>query len=445
MVCARRTEVAAEKSADAETDMTFKDVLAQSSSLRPHSPAAAPEPIARAEALRPNSCRLGLWQIDSGAQCSIIGTCLSDRDLRDAVRKHLTLDAPISNYEIHCHCAHASQTDGPLARTLTKILHRRYAGAVNLAAKAETEAEVLDLWIRLRDSGQIAAGYWGVMSRRGIPDSVKKRVFGEVHMLSHLQGRSIHQATAKLAETQRRCLDVGARLKRSESGRQEALVERDRALAERDSVRATFAERKARASDALTEREAARTITRLRNELAQRERALVIARTRARQAEARLESIVAAGRRRRRSAMEPGTARPRDIPAVSVFPPDLGGTRILYIGGRNTVIRHLQPLAASCAAEFQHHDGGVEDSMHRLVEMVERCDAVICPVDCVSHGACRLAKSSCQRLNKVFMPIQKASRASFERALAHLYSLRARPQFPPALATTDDREPQPAE
>jgi hypothetical protein len=37
-------------------------------------------------------------------------------------------------------------------------LSRRYAGALSLAAKAETEAEVVELWFRLRDSGPIAGG-----------------------------------------------------------------------------------------------------------------------------------------------------------------------------------------------------------------------------------------------------------------------------------------------
>jgi hypothetical protein len=145
--------------------MTIKDDVLQSSSLHSHAPLGPPHVTSGSASSPPvmgvHSRRLGLWQIDPGAQCSIIGTCLSDRDLRDAVRKHLpTFDVRASNYEIHCHCAHASHTDGPLARTLTKMLNRRYAGAVNLAGKAEAEPELIALWVRLRDSGMTAAGYW---------------------------------------------------------------------------------------------------------------------------------------------------------------------------------------------------------------------------------------------------------------------------------------------
>jgi hypothetical protein len=67
--------------------------------------------------------------------------------------------------------------------------------------------------------------------------------------------------------------------------------------------------------------------------------------------------------------------------------------------------------------------GGIEDSLHRIEETIGHCDAVICPVDCIRHGACRLAKAACQRLNKRFLPIPTASRACFERALAQLSRL----------------------
>ena len=72
------------------------------------------------------------------------------------------------------------------------------------------------------------------------------------------------------------------------------------------------------------------------------------------------------------------------------------------------------------AADVVHHDGGVEDNPHRIGDLVSRCDAVVCPIDCVSHGACRMAKAICRRLNKQFVPISTASRSGFDQALARL-------------------------
>jgi hypothetical protein len=80
----------------------------------------------------------------------------------------------------------------------------------------------------------------------------------------------------------------------------------------------------------------------------------------------------------------------------------------------------LREVAQARSAAFLHHDGGIEDSVHRIEEMIGHCDAVICPIDCISHGGCRPAKAACQRFNKHFLPIPTASRAGFERALERL-------------------------
>jgi hypothetical protein len=364
----------------------------------------------------PRSRRLGLWQIDGGPQCSVVGTCLSDQDLRAAIRKHqLSVDVNASSYDVHSYCVHVAQTDCPLSRTLTKALNRRYAGAMNLVCKAPSDAEVLSLWERLRDCGQVAAGYWAIMSHRDVADLIKVRVFGEVHMLSHLHGRGAHRLATKLAEVQRRCVDLEARLTRSDTSRLAA-------LAERDAVRATLTEHEMNAHTCVaiaTRCPVDRMVTRLENKLAQHERALVIARTRARQAEAKLSRIEV--RQRRHIVAKPDAFEP--APPRDPSSPQLAGRRILYIGGRNTVVPHLRSLAESCAAEFQHHDGGVENNPHRIAHMIQRCDAVVCPVDCVSHGACQLAKSLCLRLDKTFLPIPAASRSAFEQALCRLSSV----------------------
>ena len=84
------------------------------------------------------------------------------------------------------------------------------------------------------------------------------------------------------------------------------------------------------------------------------------------------------------------------------------------------MLPHLKSAAEAREAILLVHDGGVEDSAHRIEELVGGCDAVVCPIDCVSHGACKLAKVLCRRFNKPFLPIPSASRSGFERALDQL-------------------------
>jgi Uncharacterized protein conserved in bacteria (DUF2325) len=359
--------------------------------------------------------RLALWELDGSLQCSILGTCLSDQDLLTTVRKHhLQVDRNAQSYEIHSYCVRAASEDCALARSLNKLLEHRFAGAIRLLGRAKTDQEVRLVWEQLRDGGQIAAGYWAVMSHTHIPASFKTRVFGEVHMLSHLNGHGASQLANRLKQSEHRCADLESRLRRSETAKVEAIAARDAARVhssrQADQGEATTALR-CQAS------EPERALCRLQRKLAKCERALIVARARARQAEAQLSDLAAArptacnlpsGNTGTRLASD---HRRRRAPTSH---------RVLYLGGRTAIVPHLRTAAAARVAAFFHHDGGIEDSLHRIEEMIAGCDAVVCPVDCVSHGACRMAKAICQRLNRRFLPIATASRSGFERALDQL-------------------------
>ena len=364
--------------------------------------------------------RLALWEIEGSLQCSIIGTCLGDQDLLAAIRKHrLQIDENAQSYDIHSYCVRAANQDCALARTLNKLLERRFAGAIRLVTRATAPDEIQSLWQRLRDSGQVAAGYWAVMSHAHVPTALKTRVFGQIHMLSHLHGHGASQLATRLAEAQQRGDELEARLRRSETAKLAALAERDaaRAAAASQATLVQSTPPAARASLAKHDR----ALRRAQEKLAKYERALIIARARARQAETRASRLAAASVPARASpagASAAGTV-PRVVPAAKKAPAATG-QRILYIGGRTAIVPHLRSAAEARVAAFFHHDGGIEDNLQRIEEIIHGCDAVVCPVDCVSHGACRMAKAICQRLNRRFLPIPSASRSGFERALDQL-------------------------
>jgi Uncharacterized protein conserved in bacteria (DUF2325) len=384
------------------------------------SPTARAPDIADYLARRPAraaSQRLALWEIEGGMQCSIVGTCLSDHDLIAAIQKHkLRVDRGAQSYDIHSYCVRAAGQSSPFSRTLTKLLDRRFAGAVRLMGRASTDEEMRALWERLRDSGQIAAGYWAVMSHAHIPDALKVGVFGEVHMLSHLNGRDANQLALRLAEAERKTADLETRLRRSEQAKLDALAERDAARA---ALAAAPAPASPPARDLGPPPKAADAP--LRHKLAKCERALLSARVRARQAEETIARLTGNAP----SPLRPRLAAPRAETAAGLRRHGPLPQRVLYLGGRSGLVPHLREVASDRVAAFLHHDGGIEDSLHRIEEMIEHCDAVVCPVDCVSHGACRMAKAACQRLNKRFLPIASASRSGFERALEELARLGA--------------------
>lgn len=364
----------------------------------------------------PGSGRLPISKIEGGMHCSIVGTCVNDEDLVRLMKKSgMRISASAQSHEIHGFAVREAGNDGPFARALTKLLNRRFEGALRLMARTVTTDEALVTWASLRDSGQIAAGYWAVMSLAAIPMTVKKRVFGEVHMLSHLHGQGASQLASRLAAAERRIVELESRLQRAEVSKSEALAERDAARAEVSAL--AQRQRPAIAGPASDVSDG-----KLAKRLAKCERALVVARARARLAESELEGTSRAGQLREFPSVSAPDAREEQQPGRSQFAAMRGTapSRILYLGGRASVVPHLREVARRHAADVVHHDGGVEDNPHRIGDLVSRCDAVVCPIDCVSHGACRMAKAICRRLNKQFVPISTASRSGFDQALARL-------------------------
>jgi len=96
---------------------------------------------------------------------------------------------------------------------------------------------------------------------------------------------------------------------------------------------------------------------------------------------------------------------------------DLCGRRIIYVGGGARLMPHLQALVERANGIFIHHDGGVEENSKRLGDVLARGDAVLCPVDCVSHGACQTAKRVCKQRSKAFVPLRRSGLSSFVNGL----------------------------
>ena len=96
---------------------------------------------------------------------------------------------------------------------------------------------------------------------------------------------------------------------------------------------------------------------------------------------------------------------------------DLRRRRILYVGGRNRQVAHFGAVVERQNGEFLHHDGGQSENAARLDAMIRAADAVLCPIECVSHDACLRIKRICKRAAKPFVPLRSASLACFVEGL----------------------------
>ncbi|MHC1751147.1 DUF2325 domain-containing protein [Humidesulfovibrio sp.] len=381
--------------------------------------------------------------------CPIIGTCLSTAELRKlAARVQLILPPNASEYELHgCFVTLAKRSDRP-AKVVQKYLDRKFMRQMKRFAKAEGDDALWALWREMSDAGEIPGAFWSIMRHQGASELVLAKVYGEVHMLSHLVGASTRAELRRLAETQAKVERLEAALDERKNVLREAVavwkrrtMELERELtAER--ARREKVERERLNLRQLVETQSLADLERDRNALSSQlddlqDRLLLS------QAEARRQALIIEGNYREEALLR-GQLDERDrevealelallanqhvkTPCGGVCPsqqgcpcPRLRGKCVLYVGGRSGLKGQYRLLGERFGCEVLHHDGGVEQSPQHLQQLLTRADAVVCPVDCVSHDACAMVKRMCRGSMKPVLFARSSGLSSLASSLTAL-------------------------
>ncbi len=384
--------------------------------------------------------RLKLWELDHRFHCLVIGTCLTMDELRRLARKaSISVGANMSDYELHHSFVQVASNPVFAARATHKWLDRKFGAAIKRFGACRNAGELGSLWDQATTAGDIAGAFWAVVTHTLAEAVLLQRVYGELHMLSHLAGHSHRSAQHELTALTRRMAELEeAQAWTAEASRLriKELERRSEALAER-AQRVDTLERELAATRAqFTALESGEALAQLRAERDALAQELEHVLRRAENAErelrewAQLALSSAPGPRTSLSPVLVSTdgassdslgerCSPRcDAAEAGDCPgPNLCGRRVLYVGGRNRQVAHFRDLVARRNGELLHHDGGLSECTARLDAMIRAADAVLCPIDCVSHDACLRIKRLCKRTAKRFVPLRAASLSAFIEGL----------------------------
>lgn len=382
--------------------------------------------------------RRRLWDIEGRWHCSLIGTCLSIGELKALSAKlQLRFARPDpSDYELHGAFVQLAGKDRRAGKLLHKLLDRKFAAFVKRFAAARSAVEVAALWDDARAKGDIAGGFWAALTHPAADFALKERMFGEIHMLSHLVGasnradlRRLHALERDKAAIEERALHDHVRLREKLAARDRDAAELARQLELAEAERRSLEARLLAVAGGTLEAE----LSGLRLTLVELEHHLGDERARAGRLEGRLAArereradllgrLAAAEQQLRAqaaetAALEESLERLLDGSAEEGAPLDLSGRAILYVGGRASLTCHYRSLVERCNGRFCHHDGGIEAQCSRLTGLMGKVDAVVFPVDCVSHEACGHLKRLCRRHGKPFVPMRGAGLGALLRTL----------------------------
>lgn len=404
-----------------------------------------------------------IWQIDSRYHCSIIGSCLSNRELRLFGRKKsFEIDRGSSNYEIHNILVHAVSLRSQQSRVLQKYLNVKYRLILKKYLQAQSKQELQKYWEEDLTSPNISGAYWALQCHPLADRKFITRIYGECHMAG-FEGFHIRQKHTSIYVSQQKKADQFKEHNRLQAARIQNLEEKNRKLqgdlihyqnqCQQLSKEKEFLQTELeKAIDNLentrsllenqpisppgnkgnpsgkkhlmhdTEKDLKKQLKQqwellfeyeeqnehlksdlhdLRNQFDSQAREL-----RALEQQAMTEL--------RRQLLCPDC---EDHPTDRCSGQDLCGKTVLYVGGLHKMIPRYRQVVEQCGGNFIHHDGGRESSKHMLPKLLTGADAVLCPVDCISHDACKRVKKVCKQYSKPFVMMRSSGLSSLARGL----------------------------
>ncbi|MGE3873630.1 MAG: DUF2325 domain-containing protein [Parvibaculaceae bacterium] len=339
----------------------------------------------------------------------------------------------LSDHDLHKYgVTLAGQREG-CGKFLQKALDKKHRAFISLFDQAACEGDLAKLWEEAARNGDIPGGYWAALTHPCAGETLKKRIFGEVHMLSHLVGAANRADIRRLAALEQETNELRAKVDRQQALLRDAIVTRDAKIAELTRLLRPIGDNPAPPADSadLEGHDVSTSI------VASLKEQLGLESYRRQKAADRLavaEEKISSERKLRQAAEQRETVLRRELElveaALSGSASDsagdaeisglLRGGAVLYVGGHPGHVSSLRDIVQKFSARLLYHDGGIDDQLSQLPGLVSQARLVFFPVDCVSHDSMHTVKRLSRHSGKPYVPLRSASLSTFLAALRSL-------------------------
>ena len=382
------------------------------------------------------SRRRRLWEIPHKFHCPVIGVCFDVIELRSLLARQMQFPRETTDYVLHSTAVGACDERSAVAEMLHKCLEKRFQRVIRQFSSAKTPEALGDLWRQaIKQGGEIPDALWACWTHPACNATLEQEIFGDIHMIQHQVGSGTRTdlATLKSARTEnawlRQQLDESRRemeAMRNEKTRETRLL--GQRIAEQ---RANLIGKEAWIANLTAQLDA------LRDRLPDLKDRQSLAR-RASDAEARAVALTAhasavdAELSRHRGLLEVTENRLQTLLTINEHFAEkiteaalpqarLGGKSVLCVGGRSGSVDGYRQIVEERGGRFMHHDGGLEENLHRIDAALAAADLVICQAGCISHNAYWRVKEQCKRTGKQCVFVKSAGVTSFERLVSETW------------------------
>lgn len=377
--------------------------------------------------------RKKIWDLGKHFHCSIVGTCLHPFELKKlATKSRLSLSDVHCDYHLHqLVVAQVGYRKSRLAKLVQNHLDKKYKATLHVTSELTSAVDLQQYWADAHQRSDIHAAYWALVTHPMASQKLCEKAYGQIHMLSHLSGENRRGQEQKIAHLKKQYSLMEEKYRASLLKNRERIKEKNRELERiRTRPEQTASERSDPSANLRLRIEAENLTAKLSMERLKRERVedelhvALSAAERLRDQLAERDALIETLRKQAESAAGLlAVADADDADALDSVVPldqdqevDLVGRCILYVGGRSRQCSRFRQMVAKRNGKFLHHDGGLEDT-NRLDSVLARADAVMCPLDCISHNAMNKAKKYCKNAGKPLIMLEKSSLSAFSNGL----------------------------
>lgn len=380
--------------------------------------------------LKVRTKRRKLWELDMHWHCAVIGTCLNQADIKKIATKCQApnFEGRTADYKLHSFFVSQAHYSNGVGKLLHKYLERKFNRTIKAFSRLKTSAEIEEKWLEALGKGDVPGAFWSVMTHPNASSDLLGQVYGEVHMLSHLEGAANRADHREIANLRAENDQLKAELETLRRTSRKAQVKRDQLIGEL-KIGLKEAEIKASKSDELEAKLLAErdgdTIGRLEKRIdcltmrvlqeTDRANALQDRLTQAQNDNKELKITM-----KQEAVCQSEVAACLQAEGCPVQDTDLCGRCIAYIGGQTKQAAFFRKQVEEKNGQFIHHDGGLHDGQARLQSILAQADAVMFPVTCVSHEATREIKRVCIKQEKPFIPLRSQGLGAFKQGLESL-------------------------
>ncbi len=327
--------------------------------------------------------RKKIWELPDHYYCSITGACLSIEQVR-IILKQVKYPGwhTESDYKIHSVIIYDLKNKGKASLKVNSLLDKIAAEQIEDLKDIRIGFDLVKKWNSVKNHFDAANYYWAVMSHPLMDEVLMQVVFGDLHMMTHSAMVMLRASRKNEEELIRKNMLLKRKNRdlRSENGKLKKQL---------DDFRIKFNNRDTVARLVKNNAEKNIVITDCENNSKKEEKNIFAYSEKGKSSEPdRCECFADNNCRYKKKIDEID----ENI--------DLKNKTVLLVGGRKTLKEYCRKIVLGSNGNFQHHDGGLENSRKKLVPTALKADIVICALDCISHTACKSVKRICKKENK---------------------------------------------